>query len=172
MDNSGAFIFNATNYSSSSADSYILSLRSGGDSVFSIAANGDVHTLGDIYGKNLYLGDVGQPGDLAEKVDIASDDNVEAGDVLVIDPDAPDTYRRSMGSFAEAVAGVVSTDPTIVVGNGKTDYTAVMAMVGRVPVKANTENGEIKRGDLLVTASTTGYVMKYDSSKDERIRIV
>ena len=172
MDNSGAFIFNATNYSSSSADSYILSLRSGGDSVFSIAANGDVHTLGDIYGKNLYLGDVGQPGDLAEKVDIASDDNVEAGDVLVIDPDAPDTYRRSMGSFAEAVAGVVSTDPTIVVGNGKTDYTAVMAMVGRVPVKANTENGEIKRGDLLVTASTTGYVMKYDSSKDERIGMV
>jgi len=35
-----------------------------------------------------------------------------------------------------------------------------MAMVGIVPTKVSTENGPIKEGDLLVTSSTPGYVMK------------
>ncbi len=35
-----------------------------------------------------------------------------------------------------------------------------MAMVGIVPTKLSAENGAIKPGDLLVTASTPGYAMK------------
>ncbi|MBU0546259.1 hypothetical protein KKA13_03335, partial [Patescibacteria group bacterium] len=97
---------------------------------------------------------------------------VEPGDVLVVDVNLQDTYRRSGGSYEQSVAGVVSTNPTIIVGNGKTEYTAVMAMVGRVPVKASAENGSINRGDLLVTASTTGYAMKYDANKDNDLKMV
>lgn len=33
-------------------------------------------------------------------------------------------------------------------------------MVGIVPTKVSTENGPIKRGDLLVTSATLGYAMK------------
>jgi hypothetical protein len=35
-----------------------------------------------------------------------------------------------------------------------------MAVIGIVPVKVNTENGPIRRGDTLVTSSTPGYAMK------------
>ena len=35
-----------------------------------------------------------------------------------------------------------------------------MAMVGVVPTKVSAENGPIKRGDLLVTSSASGYAMK------------
>jgi hypothetical protein len=169
---SEAFVFNIANYSSDSPDEYILSLKSNNNNVLSVAANGDLQTVGDIYAKNLHIGAPGQPGDLAEKVDLAIDDTVEAGDVLVVDINAPDTYRRSSQSFEQAVAGVVSTNPNIVVGNGRTNYTAIMAMVGRVPVKVSGENGAIHKGDLLVTASSTGYAMKYNADRDERIGMV
>ena len=35
-----------------------------------------------------------------------------------------------------------------------------MAMVGIVPTKVSAENGAIRPGDLLVTASIPGYAMK------------
>ncbi|MFA5061586.1 MAG: tail fiber domain-containing protein [Patescibacteria group bacterium] len=167
-----AFTFNAINFNTSTADNYIVSLRSNNDPVFSVSANGDVNTKGNIYAPSITLGTSTNPGDLAEKVDIAVDDNVEPGDVLMVDPSAPDTYRRSNGAYEQSVAGVVSTNPTIIVGNGKTDYMAVMAMVGRVPVKVSNENGPIQRGDLLISASMPGYAMKYDPTKDNNNKMV
>ncbi len=41
-----------------------------------------------------------------------------------------------------------------------------MAVVGIVPCKASTENGDIEIGDLLVTSSVPGHAMKgTDSSR-------
>jgi hypothetical protein len=37
-----------------------------------------------------------------------------------------------------------------------------MGVVGVIPTKVCDEGGAIKRGDLLVTASKTGYAMKAD----------
>ncbi|MFA6548118.1 MAG: hypothetical protein WCT11_04230 [Candidatus Magasanikbacteria bacterium] len=170
-NDSHAFIFNAINFGTST-DKYLLSLRSNSVPRFSVMANGDVRASGNIYAASAVFGTSSNPGDLAERVDIASDDIVEPGDVLVVDMNNPDTYRRSSGANQQAVAGVVSTNPTIVVGNGKTEYTSVMAMVGRVPLKVSDENGAIGRGDLLVTASSTGYAMKYDSKKDNDNQMV
>jgi YVTN family beta-propeller protein len=167
-----AFTFNAINFSGSFADSYIISLRANNNSVFSVAANGDVHALGNYYGASAVFGTSTNPGDLAERVDIAPDDEVEAGDVVMVDSSAPDTYRRSNSAYEQSVAGVISTNPTIVVGNGRTDYTAVMAMVGRVPVKVSAENGAIARGDLLVAASLAGYAMKYNAATDTNTKMV
>ncbi len=166
-----AFIFNASNYSTSS-NQYLLSLRSNNDPRFSVMSNGDTHTVGNIYAAGAIFGTSTNPGDLAERVDLASDDAVEPGDVLVVDIQNPDTYRRSSNANEQAVAGVVSTNPSIIVGNGKTSYTTVMAMVGRVPLKVSNENGEIKRGDLLVSASTVGYAMKYNSQVDTNEKVV
>ncbi len=162
-----AYILNAPNFASTSPDQYILSLRSNNTPVFSVASNGNVHALGTLSASSATVGTPGTPGDLAERVDIAIDDTAEAGDVLTVDEISPDTYRRTSGSYDASVSGVVSTNPTIVVGNGKTDYTAVMAMVGRVPVKASAENGPINRGDLLVSASLPGHAMRYDPTKDD-----
>ncbi|MBP6859832.1 MAG: beta-propeller fold lactonase family protein [Candidatus Magasanikbacteria bacterium] len=167
-----AFTFNAINFNGPLADNYIISLRANNNSVFSVAANGDVHASGNYYGASAVLGTSTNPGDLAERVDIAIDDVVEAGDVVVVDQNSPDTYRRSTVAYEQSVAGVISTNPTIVVGNGRTDYTAVMAMVGRVPVKVSAENGSIARGDLLVAGSQPGYAMKYDATRDDNNKMV
>jgi len=168
---STAFIFNATSFVSTSADRYILSLRSNGTAVFSVSANGDIRG-NKLWATDAAIGSPGTPGDLAEKVDIAVDDIAEAGDVVVVDPNGIDTYRRSSEAYSQSVAGVISTNPTITVGNGKTSNTAVMAMVGRVPVKVSGENGAIKRGDLLVSASLPGYAMKYNPEDDNGLRMI
>jgi hypothetical protein len=166
------FIFNSNGYGSTASDKYLLSVRNDNVSKFSVSANGDVKTAGTFYGTNLVLSSSTNPGDLAERVDIAIDDSVEPGDVVRVDSESPDTYRRSDSAYQDTVAGVISTNPTIVVGSGKTEYTAVMAMVGRVPVKVTNENGSIKRGDLLVSASQAGYAMRYDPAKDPGAKLV
>jgi hypothetical protein len=40
-----------------------------------------------------------------------------------------------------------------------------LALIGRVPVKATTENGPIRPGDLLVSASKPGYAMRCASAQ-------
>ena len=168
---SSAFVFNATNFSNVTNE-YLLSLRTAGTPKFSVSANGDVNAAGTIFAQSATVGTPGTPGDLAEKVDIAADDIVEPGDVMMVDSSFADTYRKTYGAYEQAVAGVISTNPTIVFGNGKTQYTAILAMVGRIPVKVSNENGQIKQGDLLVSASLPGYAMKYDSTKDDGKKIV
>ena len=170
-NDTNAFVFNAKNFGISS-DKYLLSLRSNNESRFSVSASGDVRANGNIYAAGAVFGTSTNPGDLAERVDIASDEVVEPGDVMVVDFNSPDTYRRSSQSNEQAVAGVISTNPSIVVGNGQTNYTAVMAMVGRVPIKVSAENGIIKKGDLLVSASEKGYAMRYDSTKDDGSKVI
>ncbi len=167
-----AFIFNALNFNTSTADNYILSLRSNNNPVFSVSANGDVHSAGNMYAASAVLGTSTNPGDLAEKVDINPAEIVEAGDVMMVDPTSADRYQKSNIAYEPTVAGVISTNPTIIVGNGKTDQTAPLAMVGRVPVKYSLENGEISRGDLLVSASEPGKAMKYDPKVDNSRKVV
>jgi hypothetical protein len=169
---SRAFIFNALNFNTSDSDKYILSLRSNNNPTFSVSANGDVHALGNMYAASAILGTSTNPGDLAERVDINPNETVEAGDVMMVDPASPDRYQKSNQAYEPTVAGVISTNPTIIVGNGKTQQTAPLAMVGRVPVKYSEENGPIQRGDLLVSANTPGYAMKYNPETDNSRKIV
>jgi trimeric autotransporter adhesin len=167
-----AFTFNALNFNTSTSDNYLLSLRSNNSPVFSVSANGDVHSLGNMYAASAVLGTSTNPGDLAEKVDINPSETVEAGDVMMVDPTMPDRYQKVNTSYEPTVAGVISTNPTIIVGNGKTSQTAPLAMVGRVPVKYSEENGPIQRGDLLVAASIPGQAMKYDPKNDNSRKVV
>jgi hypothetical protein len=104
--------------------------------------------------------------DYAESVDVSGDrTKYEAGDVLVIDPDAPGKFLKSNQAYSTLVAGIYSTKPGFVgrlePATAETKATEVpMAMVGRVPTKVTAENGPIKVGDLLVASSTMGYAMK------------
>ncbi|OGH85119.1 MAG: hypothetical protein A2294_03990, partial [Candidatus Magasanikbacteria bacterium RIFOXYB2_FULL_38_10] len=167
-----AFTFDATNFSVFNSDRYIFSLRSNNSKVFSVSSNGDVRASGTLYALSNTVGTPGTPGDLSERVDIVEGENVESGDVVIMDTELTDTYRLSKTSYEKTVAGVVSTNPTIVVGNGKTEYTAAVAMIGRVPVKVVSENGPIKIGDYLVTASKPGFAMKYDISSGKTAAII
>lgn len=165
--NDYAFVFDTKNTLAVSSTSYLLSVRNAGTPVFSVFADGDVHATGTYHGFAMNVATPGAPGDLAERVDVSPEEMVEPGDVLVVDPTETDRYRKSTLPYASTVAGVVSTRPTITIGSGRTEHTAVMAMVGRVPVKVSTENGPIARGDLLVTAATPGHAMRYNPESDD-----
>jgi hypothetical protein len=105
-------------------------------------------------------------GDYAESVDVAGTRaNYEPGDVLVIGPDSGSDVIKSSEPYSTLVTGVYSTKPGVVgrrqTTTLKSSNTEVpMAMVGVVPTKVSAENGPIKVGDLLVSASMAGYAMK------------
>jgi hypothetical protein len=94
--------------------------------------------------------------DIAEHIDAASD--VEPGDVVVIDPDHDERVVKSTKPYDTSVAGIISTDPALLIG--KSDTETPLALAGRVPCKVSAENGPIHRGDLLTTSSTPGHAMK------------
>ena len=106
--------------------------------------------------------------DVAEWVIIG--EPVEPGDVLEIDPDNPGHYRKARGPCSNLVAGVVSTNPGFVLGSPlstddsrlATEDSALLALIGIVPVKVTNEGGPIQPGDLLVTSSIPGHAMRWD----------
>jgi hypothetical protein len=103
-------------------------------------------------------------GDYADSVDVTGDRaKYDAGDLLVIDPDHPGKFLKSAAPYSTSVAGIFSTKPGTVgrrQTGPKSPDEVPMAMIGIVPTKVTAENGPIRPGDLLVTASMTGYAMK------------
>jgi hypothetical protein len=80
--------------------------------------------------------------------------------------DAKLLIEKSQGAYDEGLIGVVSTEPGLYLSNwdkseAEKKKTRPVALVGRVPVKVSSENGAIKRGDLLTSsAKYPGYAMK------------
>jgi hypothetical protein len=103
-------------------------------------------------------------GDYAEAVNAkGSRKSYEPGDVLVIGDGAEGEVQKSAEPYSTMVAGIFATKPGVIGRRQsllKDGEEIPMAMVGIVPTKVTAENGSIKRGDLLVTSSTTGYAMK------------
>lgn len=91
------------------------------------------------------------------------------GDVLVISTDTDRTVAKSTTAYSTRVAGIYATKPGVLLSErGAADplHDAVpMGVVGVLPTKVTAEGGPIRRGDLLVTASTPGHAMKADPSK-------
>ena len=121
--------------------------------------------------RTLYVqGDIGMSGgagvkgvhaDVAE--DIPADKGVEAADVVTIDPENNERVIKSSRAYDTTVAGIISTHPAFLIDMKDSDTP--LALAGRVKCKAITENGPIKRGDLLVTSSKPGYAMKASPEK-------
>lgn len=103
------------------------------------------------------------PGDLAEYFAVA--DTLEPGDVVVVDA-ATGRLARAAKPNDTAVVGIISTAPGLALGSGEHEGgdgnvgKLPLALAGRVPCKASAENGPIRPGDLLTTASTSGYAMR------------
>jgi len=116
---------------------------------------------GNVYTDGAFLGG---GADLAEYVSVS--EPVEPGDVVEVDPHNPKSYRKARGPYSPLVAGVISTGPGMVLNaRGGDGDRALLALLGRVPVKATTENGPIRPGDLLTSASKPGYAMRCASPK-------
>lgn len=115
--------------------------------------------------------------DIAERINVS--ELVEPGDVVELDPNKPHHYRKARYN-SPLIAGVIATDPGIVLGNNlkKIETTASkdtsgisdfgrprLALMGRIPVKATCENGPIKAGDLLTVSSKPGFAMRCNDAK-------
>ena len=94
--------------------------------------------------------------DLAEIY--SSKESLEPGDVVVISQDIDNNIEKSKLPDSVRVAGVISTEPGLVINSKEQGYQ--LALVGKVPVKVTNESGSIIRGDLLTTSSIPGHAKK------------
>ena len=110
------------------------------------------------------LGDIQASGvikakyqDLAEWV--PSSEQLPTGTVVVLDSTKSNQVTSSSVSYDTRVAGVVSEQPGIALGE-KSDSKVLVATTGRVKVKVDASKGAIHIGDLLVTSDIPGVAMK------------
>jgi hypothetical protein len=129
-------------------------------------------STGDVFTRGSFIAG---GADLAERISVS--EPVQPGDLVELDPNKPRHYRKARGS-SKLVAGVITTRPGFTLGNNSEDpqqlnvmtaekglrFGAVvrpmLALMGRVPVKATTQNGPIRPGDLLTVSSKPGYAMR------------
>jgi len=121
----------------------------------------------DNTGKGFFNGGTQTGGaDFAESMKTTDDPmTLQAGDVLVLDPQQPRTVKKSTTANSRLVAGVYSTKPAVLsIADHHIDDPlegeVPVGIVGIIPTKVTTENGPIHIGDLLVTSSTSGHAMR------------
>jgi hypothetical protein len=90
---------------------------------------------------------------------------LEAGTLMIADEKTQGDVIPSSVAYDKKVVGVVSGANGIKTGmtlrqEGTLEGDAVIAVAGRVYVKASTINGKIKVGDMLTSSDIKGYAMK------------
>jgi hypothetical protein len=121
----------------------------------------------DSTGKGFFNGGTQNSGaDFAESVDVVGGaSQYQRGDVMMVDEDGVRRFARTTEPYSTKIAGIYSTKPgvlgtTHLDGDPRLANEVPLAIVGIVPCKVSAENGAIKAGDLLVSASKPGYAMK------------
>ncbi len=140
-----------------------------GDAIFRIVTVPQVFRVERSTGNVFTWGSfIGSGADLSELINVS--EAVEPGDVVELDPNKPQFYRKAHGS-SQLIAGVITTEPGFILGNNAeaksirktTKFNTIgkpmLALMGTVPVKVTTENGSIRPGDLLTVSSKPGYAM-------------
>ena len=113
-----------------------------------------LHVAGDV----TVSGNIGAKyQDVAEWVDSA--EPLEPGTIVVIDSSAKNRVMAAGRPYDSAVAGAVSAQPGVVLGEPGSGKILV-AQSGRVRIKADARYGAIRAGDLLFTSPKKGYAMR------------
>ena len=95
--------------------------------------------------------------DLAEWVPAIGE--VAPGSVVIVAPDRTNSVLASAEEYDTRVAGVVSAQPGLLLGESGPSKVMV-ATIGRVKVKVDATRAPIAVGDLLVTSGKSGMAMK------------
>jgi hypothetical protein len=133
----------------------------GGGSILKLGASGtlfanDFQTMG---------------GDIAESFTVATPQQglarLEAGMVVIIDPESIGKLRLASEPYDRRVAGIISgangLRPGMVMkpeGLGDPESDQIVALTGRAWCWCDASNGAIEPGDLLTTSATPGHAMK------------
>jgi hypothetical protein len=121
---------------------------------------GAVNVTGDISvaGNALVSGNIAAKyQDVAEWV--PSQHKLAAGTVVILDATRTNAVAPSYRAYDTHLAGVVSAQPGVILGEGGTGKVMV-ATTGRVMVKVDASSHPIKIGDLLVTSNRPGVAMR------------
>lgn len=110
------------------------------------------------------VGNLKVTGNIAAKYqDVAewvpAEEQLAAGTVVVLDSTKSNHVISANKSYDSRVAGVISAQPGITLGE-RGDDKVLVATTGRVYVNVDATNGPIEIGDLLVTSDRTGFAMK------------
>lgn len=143
--------------------SVVNSTAADADNIFTVASTSNVFRItggGDVYADGSFI-DTG--ADYAEYF-FSTDKDLSAGEVVCVDVTENNAVKRCERASDGNVMGIVSTKPAII-GNAKPGYAsnrnyAIVGMLGQVPAKVSDENGSIRPGDSLTSASLAGYIMK------------
>jgi len=133
--------------------------KSHGDYTFNICAAGGIYLMRD-NGQLIKK----WPSDVVELMDVLKKDGTQEGEILAIRGN--DKLGKSRAAYDSNLIGVVSSKRTasLYLGNTKPLYGDTekkpVALVGRVFVNVNNENGAIKLGDPITSSSTPGLGMK------------
>jgi hypothetical protein len=120
---------------------------------YALHVTGNARVDGTLTGTNIQA----QYQDLAEWV--PSQEDLAPGTVVVLDRAVGNAVVRSSAAYDTTVAGVVSAQPGIILGE-RGDSKEQVATTGRVRVKVDATAAPIRVGDLLVTSSKPGMAMR------------
>jgi hypothetical protein len=86
------------------------------------------------------------------------------GDVLVISTKNDRHVKKSSQANSTSIAGVYATKPGVLLTERNVDASHIdtipVGVIGVIPTHVCTQNGPIRRGDLLVTSNRSGCAMK------------
>jgi hypothetical protein len=118
------------------------------------APTSKLHVIGDI----TVTGNINAKyQDIAEWVE--SSQQLQAGMVVTLDPGKFNQVLASSEAYDTKVAGVVSAQPGISLGE-KGEGKVLVATTGRVRVRVDAARAPIRIGDLLVTSDVAGIAMR------------
>ncbi|HKY21491.1 MAG TPA: hypothetical protein VJM31_09750 [Vicinamibacterales bacterium] len=157
-------------YDGVEANAPLLAIQSGSPKTdrFHVFGNGNVGVGTSAPSSKLHVaGDIKVDGNIAAKYqDVAewvdTTEAIEPGTVVSTDRTSTNRVRPSSKAYDTAVAGVVSQQPGIILGERGTGKVAV-TQSGRVRVKVDARYGAIQPGDLLVASPTEGHAMRSEA---------
>jgi hypothetical protein len=119
---------------------------------YALDVTGNANFTGTVTGGNIQA----KYQDVAEWVPAAG--TLPAGTVVVLNRDHDNEVTASSKAYDTAVAGVVSTQPGLILGEGSASK-AMIATTGRVKVHVDASRHPVAIGDLLVTGDKPGTAM-------------
>ncbi len=132
---------------------YPLDVAGAGHFAGAVQVDTNLTATGTISGGNV----IARYQDVAEWVPATT--AMPPGTVVVLNLDRNNEVMPSARAYDTAVAGVVSTNPGVLLGVAAVSK-AQIATTGRVRVRVDATKEPVKVGDLLVTSDRSGFAMK------------